>query len=428
MVDDEARQRVLVLLETHWDRKQLAACRETWAGRLEIAFPEPDDVACPYDFDPLAFVESAVRGELGRIDGVTSSSDYPGATLAAAVATRLGLPGSSPERVLGASHKYYSRVLQREAVPEAVPGFGVLDARRPDAPAPLPFPFFLKPVKGAFSVLARRIDDEPSLRRFLASAAVREFGDEYMAVFNRLVAAYTPFEVDGHGFVAEELLRGELVTVEGFVRAGQVEILGIVDSVLHPGGSFARFDYPSRLPAAVRERMADVARRAILRLGLDATLFNIEMTWDRESDRVAIVEINPRICGQFADLYQKVDGIHGYQIALALCSGAPLRLARGRGRYAMASSVPLRVFEPQRVLRAPGPADLAAAEALFPETLIWNECAAGEALSDFDVDEDGASHRYAVVNLGGADPEEIRTRLAAVEARLGYRMEPLPPA
>jgi hypothetical protein len=427
MVEEPERRRVLVVLETHWDRKQLAACREDWAGRIEIAFPEPDDVACPFDFDAVAFVEAAARGELGRIDGVTSSSDYPGATLAAAIATRLGLPGSRPECVLGASHKYYSRLAQREAVPDAVPGFAVLDARDPSAPAPLPFPFFLKPVKGAFSVLARRIDDEAALRRFLAAPAVREFGDEYMGIFNRLVETFTSFEVDGHGFVAEELLRGDLVTLEGYVKDGRVEILGIVDSILHPGGSFARFDYPSLLPAPVRERMAEVARRAIRRLGLEATLFNIEMTWERQIDRIAIVEINPRICGQFADLYQKVDGIHTYEIALALCTGAPLPAARG-GRYPMASSVPLRVFEPKRVLRAPAPADVAAAEALFPGTLVWSECSAGEALSDFDVDEDGASHRYAVVNLGGADRAEIEARLAEVAARLDYRMERLGPA
>ncbi len=425
VVDEAEPRRVLVVLETHWDRKQLAACREAWADRIELAFPDPSDADCRFDFDPVAFIESAACGGLGRVDGVTSSSDYPGATLAAAIATRLGLPGARPERVLGASHKYYSRLAQREAVPEAVPRFGVLDARCPDAPAPLPFPFFLKPVKGSFSVLARRIDDEAALRGFLRRAAVREFGEGYMAIFNRLVATFTSFEIDGHGFVAEELLHGELVTVEGFVRDGVVEVLGIVDSVLHPGGSFARFDYPSALPEPVRERMADVARRAIRGLGLDTTLFNIEMTWERDSDRIAIIEVNPRICGQFGDLYQKVDGINSYEIALALCTGGKLQIPRRRGPYAMASSIPLRVFEPQRVARAPTAGDVAAAEALFPGTLVWNECAPGEALADFELDEDGTSHRYAIVNLGGRDREEIEARCRAVVSRLGYRMEPL---
>jgi len=425
MVGD-ARRRVLVLLETHWDRKQLEACRASWEGSLELAFPPPDDVSCPFDFDALGFIERAVSGGLGRIDAVLSSSDYPGASLAAAVATRLGLPGSRPECVIGASHKYYSRLAQRRAAPEAVPPFALVDPRQPEAEPPLPLPCFIKPVKGAFSVLARRIDDRAALRAFLSSPAVREFTGEYMAVFNQLVAGLTSFEVDGHFFLAEGLLAGDLVTVEGFACDGRVEILGVVDSGLDPRTrSFTRFDYPSALSAAQQEHLADVARRVVRELGLERSVFNIEMTWDAARGQASIVEVNPRLCGQFADLYQKVDGTSGYEVALALASGDTPRLRRGSGPYAAAASFPLRVFEPVRVRQAPDPERLARAEALFPGTLVWSECAAGDDLADFDVDEDGASHRYAVVNLGGAGRAELDARLAAVRAELGYALEPL---
>jgi len=149
------------------------------------------------------------------------------------------------------------------------------------------------------------------------------------------------------------------------------------------------------------------------------------MIWDAQRDRVAIVEVNPRICGQFGDLYQKVDGTSGYQVALALCTGERPRLERGAGRFASAASFPLRVFEPMTVTRAPSAADVAAAEALFPDTLVWSECAAGEQLADFGVDEDGGSHRYGVVNLGGADRDDLQRRCDAVAERLGFRMQPL---
>jgi len=413
------------VLETDWDRRQLAACRARWEDAVEVAFPPPDDLECPADFDPVAFVEAAASGALGRVDGVTSSSDYPGASVAAAIATRLGLPGPRPERVICASHKYYSRVVQRGAAPEAVPDFALLDPRRPDAPPPLPFPFFAKPVKGAFSVLARRIEDAAALRAYLASPAVAEFTRDYMGIFNRLVAAYTDLEIDGRWLLAEELLRGDLVTIEGFVADGPVQVLGVVDSILHPNGSFARFDYPSRLPADVREHMADVADRVVRALGLESTLFNIEMVHDPATGAVKVVEVNPRLCGQFADLYQKVDGANTYEIALALCTGHAPRLERGAGPFAAASSLPLRVFEPVRVEAAPGPDAVADAEALFPGTLVWSECRAGDALADFDVDEDGASHRYAVVNVGGADAAEVADRAEAVRARLGYSMKAL---
>src|SRR5262245_46404840 len=131
-------------------------CRDAWEGRLELAFAEPSDAECPADFDALAFIERAAAGELGPIDGVFSASDYPGAIVAAAIATRLSLAGSRPEHVLRASHKYYSRRSQREVAPEAVPRFALL---RPGGSArvPFPFPVFVKPVKGSYSVLARRM-------------------------------------------------------------------------------------------------------------------------------------------------------------------------------------------------------------------------------------------------------------------------------
>jgi biotin carboxylase len=421
---DEGPPRVFFVFETAWDRRQLELCRDAWEGKLELVFPEPSDTDCDADFDVLAFIERAVGGAFGRIDAVLSASDYPGATAASAIATRLGLPGSRPERVLRASHKYYSRRAQREVVPEAVPRFALV---RPggSAQVSLPFPAFVKPVKGSYSVLARRVKSPSELEDFLAEPEVREFTNDYLAIFNRLVAALTPFEYDGRWLLVEELLHGRLVTLEGFVCDGDVELLGIVDSVLHPQGSFARFDYPSSLPPEVQARMQRIARLVIRQLGLDWTLWNVEMIWDAERDSVHIVEVNPRICGQFADLYQKVDGIHGYAVALSLARGIRPKLERGAGRYRLASSHPLRVLEPARVAQAPQPADVAAAAALFPQTLVWNEVATGDRLENFSRGEDGASFRYGVVNLGADTPEERKQRFAAVCARLGYAFEPL---
>jgi hypothetical protein len=425
-LDGEATRlpRLLCVFETAWDRAQLAMCRDAWEGRCELVFPAPSDADCPADFDVLGWIESAVAGELGAVDGVFSASDYPGATVAAALATRLGLPGSDPSRVLRASHKYYSRRAQREVVPEAVPRFALL---RPggNARVPFPFPVFVKPVKGSYSVLARRMDAQTELEDFLASPEVREFTNDYLAIFNRLVSAFTPFEYDGRWLLVEEVLRGRLVTVEGYVCAGEIRPLGIVDSVLHPQGSFARFDYPSSLPADVQARMHAIAQRVIERLELDWTLWNIEMAWDPERDRIAIVEVNPRICGQFADLYQKVDGTNGYAVALSLACGEQPKVVRGAGRYRLASSYPLRVFEPVRVARAPTQDDVASAAALHAQTRIWTECAAGDALAEFAAGEDGASFRYAVVNLGADTAEEREARFAAVRARLDYAFEPL---
>ena len=52
-------------------------------------------------------------------------------------------------------------------------------------------------------------------------------------------------------------------------------------------------------------------------------MFNIEMMYDAATDRIGIIEINPRMASQFADLYEKVDGTNSYT--------HPARYRRGRG-------------------------------------------------------------------------------------------------
>ena len=85
--------------------------------------------------------------------------------------------------------------------------------------------------------------------------------------------------------------------------------------------AFARFDYPSALPQSVQARMAEIATTVMEGLGFDNGLFNIEMMYDRETGRVAIIEINPRMASQFADLYEKVDGTNSYEVLLAVGQG-----------------------------------------------------------------------------------------------------------
>jgi len=418
-------RRVHLVFPTPWDDRQLAACRERWSDRFQVTLDRPSDLDCPADFDVLGYVDRLCRQ--GGFEGVMSSSDYPGATAAAAVATRLGLPGSRPERILRCSHKYYCRLAQRQAVPEAVPPFVLVPLRDPEAVrGELRFPCFVKPVKGAFSILARRAESWEELADFLGQPAVREFTEGYLAIFHDLAATLGGLAVDGRHFLAEGLLQGRQVTVEGYcLDPGEVEVVGIVDSLTQSEtGSFVAFIYPSSLPVEIQDRMAAVARRVLTALELSWTLFNVEMMYDEEADRVAIIEVNPRLCGQFADLYEKVDGRHTYEIALSLAVGERPGARRGVAAYRMAASYPLRVFAPVRVLRAPGPAEVRGVEERFPGTLVWSEVEAGQTLTDFVRLEDGASARYGVLNLGADDARGLEERRDEMLAALGFAFAP----
>jgi len=391
-----------------------------------VELKRPFDHECRWDFDVLGFIEDQVSSG-GSLDGVFSSSDYPGAILAGAISQRLGLPGSPPARILASSHKYYSRIAQREAAPDSTPWFQIVDPRRPRGGlTDLPFPCFIKPVKGAFSVMSQRLDSWDDLESFLSRPSLAEFLIHYVFMFNRLVRGLTDLELDGGHFIAEDLLKGRQVTVEGYATESAVDVMAIVDSVRHAGTrSFVRFDYPSSLSRRVQTRMREAAIAVVQRLGLKHTLFNIEMMYDLRRDRVFIVEVNPRMCGQFADLYERVDGRSGYDAALALAVGEPPPEKRGDTGYRVASSFPLRIFEPARVAEAPSPERIAEIEERFDGTRIWTEVARGDCLEDFESLEDGRSFRYAVVNLAARDRESLFRRFDEVTRALGYRFEAL---
>lgn len=400
-------KRTLLIFPTIWDARQLAAC-----GAVATLGTPGDD--CADDFDVLAYIDRlcAERG----FDAVASSSDYPGPTATAAIATRLGLPGSTPEAAIRASHKYYSRLVQRDVVPDATPEFRLVDPS--DEPPPIEYPCFIKPVKGAFSVMTGKLESEADLRAFLRRPALRRFLDGYVTMFNDMAAALHPVEFNAGYFIAEEYLPGLQSTVDGYCLDGEAHVLGIVDSAVDERTrSFTRFDYPSTLPAAVQARMADTVRRLMPRLGLRWTMFNVEMNWNPRTDRLHIIEVNPRISGQFGDLHQKVDGTNSYEVMLALSRGERPGARRGSG---VAASVPLRVFEPVRVTRAPSPARIAEVEAAFPGTLVWSWVREGQTLADFETAQDGRSFRYAVVNAGAESREALDSKIAAVRDALGY--------
>ena len=417
-------QRLLLLFPTLWDAKQLEGCRGP-ADALDIVFVDPPDAECPWNFDLAGYLDRLAR-EFPDVSGVASTSDYPGAAAAAILAERLGLRGPSPRSVLTSGHKYLSRLSQEASVPEAVPAFHLVDPRA-ITPLPMGFPCFLKPVKGSFSVMTRRVESRDDLSRFLRRPAVTEFLTYYVHLFDTLLRFCPSLEIGARYFLAEEFLTGTQVTVEGYASGPEVHILGVVDSVLDPHtGSFLRFDYPSHLSSELVARLSDIAARAIRHLGWTDGLFNVEMIVDPAEERISIIEVNPRLCGQFADLHLHVDGLSTYRTLIELALGRPVTRG-GSGAYGAASSFPLRVFEPSRADALPTPDRIREIEARVPGSSIWIEGGTGHIFDDFDVPEDGQSARYGVVNVAGENPREVLSKFRQIETALACRFTALEP-
>ena len=417
--------RVLLVCPTHRDRRELEWLGETRRHEFvsfDYASIELEDLTArgvprPTIGTPRGVIEQVLAGP--RPDAVLSVDDYPGSSLASILARHWNLPGASPRAVMLCQHKFHSRLAQREVAAEAVPRFALVDARERPAP-PLPFPFFVKPVKSFFSVGAARVEGAGDWPRALDGASLPE---AFFSPFNDLMRGYAGLEPGAGTVLAEELLEGEQVTVEGWSHDGRARALGVVDSVMFPGThSFKRFDYPSRLADGVQARMEAIACRVMDGLGFECGLFNIEMMYDARRDRVSIIEINPRMSSQFADLFEKVDGVNSYSVALSLALGREPAVRRRAGRHARAASCVLRVFEDRLVAKLPSSAEVTSVLRQIPDARV--ELLATEGLRLSQQMQDASSFRYGLINLGGRDERDIEEQLAACLSKLTFELNP----
>jgi biotin carboxylase len=382
---------------------------------------------------PRSFVREAVaevRRSGERAHGVVAFDDYPATLLAAAIAEKLGLPGPSLASMVICNNKAWSRMLQKAVVPKAVPRFQIIDPRRNlrTGDLRLAFPFWLKPVKSSMSYLGFRI---ASFAEFERAVALSRAGlPAYTAAFQEFMGMTGPplpgaaASVRADWLIAEELLSGRQCTLDGLMSDGELTLIGVVDSIRLPNRvSFARFDYPSRLHRATQEKMAEIARRVLRRIGFDDGLFNIEFFVDERGESPKIIEINPRFSPQFSDLFEKVDGTLTHQHLVEMATGDKPMVTKRRGRHRIAASCVLRVARDHLVMRAPTDRDLARLATAIPGAHVQVTTEAGHRLSESV--QDSYTYRYGLIHLGARDRRDLKRKLAKAKKLLGYRLEPV---
>jgi biotin carboxylase len=406
--------RVMVVCPTHRDLRELSVLEEsrehTFAyheyasDALESLTAADHDAGISINDPEDEIASLAERCARERIEALVSADDYPGATLASILARRLRLPGVAPEANLLCQHKYFCRELQREAAPEATPACRLIDVRA-ESPIPpdLEFPVFVKPAKSFFSVGAQRVDSAAELVRIKRQWAG---AGAFFRPFDRLLQRYAGRAMGSNFLVAEDLLQGHQTTLDGYVFDGECHPMGVTDSIMFPGTiAFQRFEYPSRLPVEAQDRMFDVARRVMRRIGFDSGQFNIEFMYDPANGDIGIIEINPRMSSQFGDLFEKVDGTNSYSVMLDLALGRQPRAKRREGRHKMAASCVLRTFDNRLALKLPTAEEIGRVHARYPDARVEVLATEGRKLSQQM--QDGHSYRYGLINIGGEDRADI---------------------
>jgi hypothetical protein len=388
-------------------------------------FSFPGNLQLPgFDIERFA-ARQAGRGRRRGWQAVLSHHEQFGTLAAALVAERLRLPGATPESILAAQHKLHARRVLQRVAPEANLRFTVVDAGDDGCLPPLiEYPAFVKPVKGAFSVLARRVEHPDHLRTHVRfDSTERWLIRQLVEPFERVCGARLPQAGSAYRMLLEEPVAPQTAqfNLDGWVRHGRVHALGVVDAVMYPGTqAFMRWEHPSRLCAGVQRRALDVARRFLGAIGYAHGFFNLEFFYDELTDRLSVIECNPRLASQFSDLYERVHGIDAHAMALALALDAdPTTLPLGRPTARAAASLVYRAFDARgEVPLAPGASQREALAVRFPDALLFTFAKRGRALArDFRWT---GSHRYGIVHLGGDDDEHLRQRCEVASTLLGW--------
>ncbi len=350
-------------------------------------------------FDSGAFISSFLEDFKDKnIDGIIGTHDYPGSIIAAMLAEKLGLYGVKPDINLCCQHKYKSRIAQSRLVPEAIPEFYLIDPFGTSAAPPMDFPFFIRPVKSFFSIFAARIDDMEGYKKYISS--VKKHITDFSRPFSQLFEICGMSGAGSDGLIAEENLKGKQVTLEGYVWKGKFNMIGIVDSIMYPGTiSFKRFEYPSNLGPSVKKRMENIAKKFIKGIGFDNGIFNIEFFHDPQNNSIKIIEINPRMASQFADMMEKVNGTNTYGIQASLALGEEPANSKSFGKFKYAASFVLRSFKNRKILKIPGRPEIKKVHQIYPEARVEIYGREGAMLSD--TLQDFQSYRYGIINLGG---------------------------
>ncbi len=401
------KKNVFVIGLNDVNRRRLERLR----GADEVAFHGIIDPALIYDSQEydipamLSEAEAALARFEGSIDAIIGYNDIPVSTMLPILCRKFGTRSTSLESLLKCEHKYWSRVVQQEVIPDNIPEFAWFDPFDDDAlgrinGAGLAFPFFVKPIKASGSRLGFRIDEPEDFDRAIARlrAEIGMLSEPFNHVLDQADLPDEIRAITGRCCLAEQIIGGRQCTVEGYVHEGEVVPYGVVDSIRYPHVlSFFYYMYPSRLPDRVQRKMTDLTKTIMRHVGFDNSAFNIEFFWDEVANQVWLLEINTRLAQSHCDMFEKVDGVSHQQVALDLGLGRRPDMPRGEGDFGVAAEFFYRVFFTNAtVARVPTPEEIAAAEARVPGTTVAPQVREGMRLSDLPEQD---SYSYAVAHL-----------------------------
>lgn len=404
---------------------------ETIHNASEYAFHgliDYETIVNPLSYDMEAIMAQArlTLKAAPAVDAIIGHWDYPTTTILPILRRECGLPTPTLESVLYCDNKYWNRIAGQQAVPQCTPAFQGLDPYSDNAAdtVTMEYPFWLKPTTSFSSYLSYQINDESQLHEALAT--IRERIHIFAEPFTYIMQycenrSALPAQGNGATCLAEGIIGGELCTLEGYVHNGEVVTYAIIDSVRGSNQvSFVSYQYPSMLPERVQRRMKVCAEKILAHVGLDQTPFNIEFFWNREHDKIWLLEINPRISKSHCPIFELATGASHHEVAIDIALCRRPRFPLPEGDFPMAAKFMARVYGDATVTRVPSQEDIAALQERYPELIVKPCVEEGMKLSELR-GQDSFSFEIANLFFGGRNNDELHRKFREIMQRLDFR-------
>lgn len=382
--------------------------------------------------EQLEEARQRLRAFDGPIDAIVGYIDMPVGFMVPILCKDWGLPSPSLESVLRCQHKYWSRLEQQKVIADHVPRFCLFNPFDADplSDIDLEFPFWIKPVKSAGSYLGFRITSRKEFGEKLEviRAGIGKISEPFQDILDIADLPSEIRDVDFSHCIAEQITPGRQCTLEGYTFENEVHAYGVVDSIRHGNRtSFARYQYPSRLPKEVQQRMVDISARVVSHLGLSDSPFNIEYFWNERTDEIWLLEINTRISQSHSYVFWKVDGASNHQVMVQLGLGERPEFPHREGQFRYAAKCFLRHFDDAVVEAVPGADRIRQVQGQIPGTWVRVNVEEGMRLAHLR-EQDSYSYDVAWILVAGDSPRELTERYRRCVDALGFRFSPDPGA
>ena len=251
------------------------------------------------------------------VAGITSSSEYFILT-AAVLASKLGLPGASPEVIRICRDKQAQRVRLQEAV-VGIPAFRSVRSveQALEAAEILGFPVVVKPVSGTGSAGVKLCSDGDEVVQHAEALLEQKYNERGMAL--------------PHHILVEEFVNGPEYSVETFGP----QVIGVTQKHTGQCPHFVEVghDYPAPLFSETEEIIIQETTRAARALGVTWGPAHFELRLTQSGPK--IIEVNPRLAGGYIpELVRLATGIDLVAETIRITMGKKTQLKPRRQRYA----------------------------------------------------------------------------------------------